>query len=71
MYYKITLKDEVENFKLETMKKHHSEIIEGIFELYDELAITGACESYSKPHIYYVAYTLADDRIDFAIKEVE
>ena len=50
------------------LKREHMEKVQGIYELYDELYVTGKCESYSLDRIYYVAYTLAAKRIEFIVK---
>ncbi len=49
------------------LQKDHREIVEGIYDLYDELYINGKCESYNLDRIYYVAYTLATKGIEFKV----
>lgn len=44
---------------------------EGTYELYDSLYLTKYCRSYNKTRIYYVAYTLAKNNIDFKISEFD
>lgn len=43
----------------------------GTYELYDQLYVNRYCRSYSKTRIYYVAYTLASNNIDFKINEID
>ncbi len=43
----------------------------GTYELYDQLYVNRYCRSYSKTRIYYVAYTLASNNIDFKISEID
>lgn len=42
----------------------------GTYELYNQLYINRYCTSYSKTRIYYIAYTLAKNNIDFKISEI-
>ena len=41
--------------------------VEGIDELYYSLYINGYCTSYNLSRIYYVAYTLASEHVEFEI----
>lgn len=43
----------------------------GLFELYSELQAYGCCNSYNEARIYYVAYTLAEENINFKIEGYE
>lgn len=67
MIYKLKLKEKADKELLEKIKREHIEKKEGIYELYDNLIVLGYTESYTKARIYYVAYTLADNGIDFII----
>lgn len=49
------------------LQKDHREKVEGIYDLYDELYVSGRCSSYNLDRIYYVAYTLATKGIEFTV----
>ncbi len=66
MIYKIRL-GEYDKDLIESIQDEHTELVEGIYELYDSLYVNGFCESYSRARIHYVAYTLAKNNIDFEI----
>lgn len=58
----------VEQIQKEVYNKPEAE---GTYELYDQLYVNRYCNSYSKSRIYYVAYTLAKNNIDFKISEID
>lgn len=67
---KILIKDNIDQKLMNTLnhlQDDHSEVKEGIYDLYDSLSLNGSCSSYDKSRIYYVAYTLAIENIDFKI----
>ncbi len=73
MRYKIIFKDKVENVDKELLKKirsKHSNDIEGIDDLYEQLVLHGTCDSYTASKIYYVAYTLALENIELILIRV-
>ena len=67
MIYKISLIGEYDKELIEKIQQEHKEQVEGIYEIYDNLYVLGYCESYCKDRIYYVAYTLAKNNIEFKI----
>lgn len=74
MNIKITILNELDQElknKLVEIQKEHSNTVEGIYELYDSLYLNKYCNSYNKARAYYIAYTLADNNIDFTIKRTE
>lgn len=70
MVYRIELIGDYSKRQIEKIQQEHKEQVEGIYELYDGLYISGYCESYSRLRIHYVAYTLAKNNIDFEFEEV-
>lgn len=50
------------------LQRDHQGKVEGIYEIYDGLYLSGHCDSYNKARAYYVAYTLAIKNIDFVIE---
>lgn len=71
MILKITLLDKPNESLINQLRKEHIEKVEGIAELYDSLYMNGKCESHSDARIYYVAYTLAANRIPLNITEIK
>lgn len=67
MRYKITLQSKVDSKLLEEIQSKHSDDVEGIRELYDQLIEGRTCESDTVSRIYYVAYTLALSDIEMII----
>ena len=67
---KISIKEkvnqEITNI-LNRLQCDHSDCVEGIYDLYSSLVLNGSCASYKSERIYYVAYTLAMQGIDFTI----
>lgn len=53
---------------LEQLQEEHKDMVEGVYDLYDSLYVNGEVGSYNKTRAYYVAYTLADNNIDFTIE---
>lgn len=71
MYYKIELKEKVEQELLEKIKQEHRELKENIAELYDELIMINRCETYSEGRAFYVANTLTENNIEFTFKTIK
>ena len=67
MIYKISLIGHYNKKQIEKIQQEHKEVQEGIYEIYDNLYVAGYSESYCKDRIYYVAYTLAKNNIDFEL----
>lgn len=44
---------------------------DGLYELYCQLEVNGYCRTYGEERIYYVAYTLAQKKIDFMISGLD
>lgn len=44
---------------------------EDLYELYSQLSAYGYCKSYREDRIYYIAYTLAQKKINFEISGME
>ncbi len=73
MRYKILFKDGVANVDKKLLRKiqsKHSNDIEGINDLYDQLILHGTCDSKIASRIYYVAYTLALENIELILVRV-
>lgn len=68
MIYKIKLIGDYNKNLIEKIQQQHKDAIPGIYGLYHELCAFTKCESYSRERIYYVAYTLAKNNIDFKIE---
>lgn len=69
--YKITLTGLFDNeLKKELVKLQelHKEKVQGIYDLYNSLYVNQSVETYSKARAYYLAYTLADNDIEFTIE---
>ncbi len=70
MRYKIIFKDKVDNVDKELLRKiqsKHSNDVEGINDLYEQLILHGTCDSNVASRIYYVAYTLALENIELIL----
>lgn len=65
---KITLLNEVDEALLEQIRLEHINKVEGISEIYQALQVSGHCTTHNKTRGYYVAYTLADNNINFTIE---
>ena len=70
MKYKIVIKDKVDEKLLRKIQSKHSNDIEGINDLYDQLALHGTCDSTVVSRIYYVAYTLSLENIKMIIVRI-
>lgn len=68
MIYRIKLIGDYDKSLIEKIQRESMEQVEGIYELYDNLYMVGYTESYNKARIYYVAYTLAKNNIDFTVE---
>ena len=68
MIYKIKILGSYDKELIEKIQQQHKDKVEGISELYDNLYMVGYTESYNKARIYYVAYTLAKNNIDFTVE---
>ncbi len=69
MRYKIIFmdKDKVDEEVLRRVQSKHSDDVEGINDLYDQLILHGTCDSTVVSRIYYVAYTLSLEKIEMII----
>lgn len=54
---------------LTKLKLEHAGKVEGIHDLYTNLATSRQCQSYQAGRIYYVAYTLTTKGIEFTVEE--
>ena len=70
MIYRIDLIGEYDKNLIGKIQRDSIEQVDGIYELYDGLYVSGFCESYSRSRIHYVAYTLANNNIKFEYDEV-
>ncbi len=70
MKYRILLQGKIEDKVLREIKAKHSEDVEGISDLYDQLLMHGSCDSETSTKIYYVAYTLSLEKIEMIIVRV-
>ena len=68
MIYKIKILGSYDKELIEKIQQEHKEQVEGIYEIYDNLYVSGASESYCKDRIFYVGYTLAKNNIDFTVE---
>ena len=68
MIYKIKILGSYDKELIESIKQEHKDKQEGVYEIYDNLYVVGNSESYCKDRIYYVAYTLAKNNIEFKIE---
>ena len=69
MRYKIIFKDrnKVDEKTLKKVQSKHSNDIEGINDLYEQLILHGTCDSTVVSRIYYVAYTLSLENVEMII----
>ena len=70
MVYRILLRGNIDTKLLREIQSRHSEDIEGIEELYEQLIANGSCDSAEAAKIYYTAYTLALENIEMIIVQV-
>ncbi len=70
MKYRILLQGKIEEKLLREIQAKHGKDVEGISELYDQLALHGSCDSETSTKIYYVAYTLSLEKIEMIIVRV-
>jgi len=73
MLYRLTITSDCDSKLVEQIQKEVCDKpeAEGTRELYDQLYVNRYCNSYNKVRIYYVAYTLAKNDVDFKITEVD
>ena len=71
--FRLTITSNCNNKLIEQIQKevYNKPEAEGTCELYDQLYVNRYCNSYNKVRIYYVAYTLAKNDVDFKITETE
>lgn len=70
--FKLNLMDQQDKTKINDIKKATSgNVPEGLHELYNQLEAQGYCESYSDSKIFYLAYILAEAKIDINIEGLE
>ncbi|NLL82061.1 MAG: hypothetical protein GX231_07145 [Tissierellia bacterium] len=67
MTYRILLKSKVEENLLRKIQSKHRDDVEGINDLYESLILHKTCDSDIPSRIYYVAYTLALEKIEIII----
>lgn len=67
MNYKILFKEKPDKDILLEIRRRHSNDIEGIDELYEQLITHRTCDSEIASRIYYVAYTMALENIELIL----
>lgn len=70
MGYRILFKEKPDQELLKKIRDRHSQDIEGIDVLYDQLIEHGGCDSKIASRIYYVAYTMALENIELILVRV-